>query len=133
MGMATSYGAAEGMGGTTHLLRHVFYLNPPQPGFLVIRARLEPWSDNKSEWWWNGKSILFDRQGPLGAIELFPEYVSRVGGRYVLAVQNSNDYGCTDSDSCNPQGIAFRLVVTWSFGAGSRIYLPIIARTARGW
>jgi len=131
LGLRASQGAAEGKDGTTHLLRHAFVLSAPGPGFYITRAWLEPWSDNKSEWWWEGKLLLTDRQGSLGAIDLFPTHVSRVGGRYLLAVQSSNDYVCPDNDLCNPHGVAFRLSVTWSYGVGSGVYLPVIVRKMR--
>jgi hypothetical protein len=76
----------------------------------VTQAILEMWSDNKSQWWWQGISISYDRQGYVGQVDL-SNRVEASGGTYVLAVQNSNDYVC---DNCNPQGIACRLSVTWS-------------------
>jgi hypothetical protein len=42
-------------------------------------------------------------------MELFPQFIAPDGGRYVLAIQNSNDYWYRE----NPQGTAFRLCVCW--------------------
>jgi hypothetical protein len=86
----------------------------------MVRAALEMWSDNKSEWWWQGEVIAGDREGNLGAVELYPGRVAPEGGSYLLAVQSSNDL----SGSVNPQGTAARLCVTWRYDA---------TPTPRGW
>lgn len=116
----------EGWNGTTHLYRRTFTLSPPKADMQVTRAVLEMWSDNKSEWWWQGTSISYDKQGSIGWIDLFPGYIWPHGGTYVLAIQNSNDYVC--SANCNPQGTTCRLCVTWNVPSelGYHVYLPVI-------
>jgi len=91
----------------------------------VIQAFLEMWSDNKTEWWWQGEPVLYDREGYIGQLDLFPGRVEPYGGTYVLAIQNSNDYVCYPD--CNPHGTACRLCVTWGFigEAGYHVYLPL--------
>jgi hypothetical protein len=128
IGLLASGGYAEGKDGVTHLYRRVMVLVPPEPLMEIQQAALEMWSDNKSEWWWQGQSIAYDREGYVGRLELFPQHVAPTGGRYVLAVQNSNDYACPNVDDCNPHGTAFRLVVTWAEVLRIRSYLPVIFR-----
>ncbi len=129
IGLYTAQGYPEGKNGTTHLYRREFDLAPPVPGMRIQRAQLEMWSDNKSEWWWEGTAIAFDREGYVGQVELFPGYVVPQGGRYVLAIQNSNDLVCSESDYCNPQGTAFRLSVTWSMPGIYQVFLPLIVKS----
>jgi len=126
IGLRDEEGKKEAWSGVTHLHRRTFTLSPPEAGMRVTQAILEMWSDNKSEWWWEGASISYDGQGYIGQMDLFPTYVGLHGGSYVLAVQNSNDYVC--SPNCNPHGTACRLCVTWTFPGepGFRIYLPVI-------
>ncbi len=128
IGLLTAGGYPEGKNETTHLYRRTFDLTAPSPDMEVTRAVLEMWSDNKSEWWWQGTPVAYDREGYVGRLELFPHYVERSGGRYVLAIQNSNDLACSDSDHCNPQGTAFRLTVTWAFAGTYEVYLPLILK-----
>jgi len=86
------------------------------------------WSDNKTEWWWQGDSISYDKQGYIGWLDLLPGRVQSDGGTYVLAIQNSNDYVSRDY---NPQGTACRLCVTWTFRGelSHHFYLPLIFKT----
>ena len=105
----------EFLNGTTHLLRHTFTLSPPEAGMQLTGAALEMWSDNKTEWWWQGASVSYDKQGYIGQVELSPGYVEPDGGTYVLAIQNSNDYKWHDNEeNGNPHGTAWRLCVTWN-------------------
>ena len=115
IGLRDENGNQEAQSGTTHLYRRTFTFSPPQPDMQVIQAVLEMWSDNKTEWWWDGTSVSYDREGYIGQVDLFPTHVGPHGGTYVLAVQNSNDYVC--SPNCNPQGTACRLCVTWAVPA----------------
>ena len=94
----------------------------------VTQAVLEMWSDNKTEWWWQGTSISYDGEGYLSPVDLFPDHIGRYGGTYVLAVQNSNDYVC--SSNCNPQGTACYLCVTWASISDSsyHVYLPLVLK-----
>jgi hypothetical protein len=94
----------------------------------VTKAALEMWSDNKTEWWWQGTSVSYDKQGYIGQVNLFPGHIEPYGGTYVLGIQNSNDYVC--SPNCNPQGTACRLCVTWSIPEelSHYIYLPVILK-----
>ena len=93
----------------------------------VTQATLEMWSDNKTEWWWQGASISYDKQGYIGLLNLLPGHVGPDGGTYVLAIQNSNDYVSFDY---NPQGTACNLCVTWSFlgELSHHVYLPIVLK-----
>jgi hypothetical protein len=94
----------------------------------MTSAVLEMWSDNKSEWWWQGRVIKSGGEGYLGWVELLPADVSPWGGTYVLAVQNSNDATCPGN--CNAHGTACRLRVTWSFPDTpiNRLYLPVVLK-----
>jgi len=96
----------------------------------VTGAVLEMWSDNKTEWWWQGTSISYNGQGGIGQIELFPAHVEPYGGTYILAIQNSNDYMCPDDDSnCNPHGSACRICVSWNVAETCHhVYLPLILK-----
>jgi len=96
----------------------------------VTDAVLDMWSDNKTEWWWQGISVSYDKQGHPDPIDLFPGYIEPSGGTYVLAIQNSNDYMCPEDDSnCNPHGTAWRLCVSWNVAASCHsVYLPIILK-----
>jgi len=133
IGLRDENGKKEGWNGTTHLYRRTFTLSPPEAGMRVTRAVLEMWSDNKTEWWWQGTSIMYDRQGYIGQLDLFPVHVQSYGGTYVLAIQNSNDYVC--SPNCNPQGTACRLCVTWTLPTepSHRVYLPLILKEHSNW
>jgi uncharacterized protein (UPF0305 family) len=97
----------------------------------VTEATLEMWSDNKTEWWWQGTSVMYDKQGYIGLVHLFPTYVHPDGGTYVLAIQNSNDYVCPyDNSNCNPHGTACRLCVSWT-PTGELcydVYLPLVLK-----
>ena len=128
IGLRDENGNQEAWNGTTHLYRRTFTLSPPQVGMQVTQAVLEMWSDNKTEWWWQGTSISYDREGYPGPIDLLPAHIEPHGGTYVLAIQNSNDYVC--DPNCNPQGTACRLCITWtSTGAPVyQVYLPIILK-----
>jgi hypothetical protein len=97
----------------------------------VAGADLEMWSDNKTEWWWQGVSFMYDKQGDIGSVDLFPAHVGLYGGTYLLAIQNSNDYVCPreDDDDCNPHGTAWRLCVTWNIaGPCQQVYLPLVLK-----
>ena len=120
----------EALNGTTHLHRHIFTLSPPEAGMQVTGVVLEMWSDNKTEWWWQGTSVSHNKQGPPDPLDLFPAHVQPYGGTYVLAIQNSNDYMCADDYSnCNPHGTACRLCVSWTpTGSGPPVYLPPILK-----
>ena len=128
IGLRDENGNQEAWSGTTHLLRRAFKLSPPQSGMQVTQAILEMWSDNKTEWWWQGTSVSYNKQGYIGHVDLFPGHIEPYGGTYVLAIQNSNDYVC--SHNCNPQGTACRLCVTGAFpsGPGYQVYLPLILK-----
>jgi len=124
IGLQDENGNQEARGGTTHLYWRKFTLSPPHPDMQVTQAVLEMWSDNKTEWWWGGNSVSYDRQGPIGQVDLFPKLIGPDGGIYVLAIQNSNDGVSRDN---NPQGTACRLCVTWAVPSASYyIYLPLI-------
>ena len=120
----------EAVNMTTHLQRQIFTLSPPEAGMQVTGAVLEMWSDNKTEWWWQGASVSYNRQGRIGQIDLFPAHVEPYGGTYVLAIQNSNDRMCPDDDSnCNPHGTACHLCVSWTpTGSYRPVYLPPILK-----
>jgi len=92
----------------------------------VTRAILEMWSDNKTEWWWEGASVSYDGEGYIGQVDLFPDHVEPNGGTYVLAIQNSNDR----ASHHNPQGTAYRLCVTWTVPSepSYQVYLPLITK-----
>jgi hypothetical protein len=96
----------------------------------VTGAVLEMWSDNKTEWWWQGISVLSNRQGYIGEINLFPAHVEPYGGTYVLAIQNSNDYMCGNDDKdCNPHGTACRVCVSWNVAESCHhVWLPLILK-----
>jgi PKD repeat protein len=128
IGLLDKQGEQEAWNGTTHLYRRTFTLSPPRADMQVARAILEMWSDNKTEWWWEGTSVSYDRQAYIGQVDLFPAHVGPNGGTYALAVQNSNDYAC--SPNCNPQGTACRLCVTWAVPSapGYQVYLPLILK-----
>ena len=128
IGLLDENGKPEAWNGTTHLYRRTFILFPPEPGMQVTQAVLEMWSDNKTEWWWQGASISYNAEGYPGPIDLLPAHIEPHGGTYVLAIQNSNDYVC--DPNCNPQGTACRLCITWtSTGAPVyQVYLPIILK-----
>ncbi len=128
IGLVTD-GEQQGQDGATHLYRHTFVLSPPESEGRMTSAVLEMWSDNKTEWWWQGRVIKSGREGYLGWVELLPGDVDPLGGTYVLAVQNSNDRTCPGN--CNAHATACRLRVTWSFpGAkANALYLPLIMRT----
>ena len=72
------------------------------------------WTDNRSEWWWQGERVFGNAQNRRD-YDLFGEgRIESEGGRYLLAIQNSNDYvEPIELDTKNPQGTAFCLVVTW--------------------
>ena len=127
IGLRDGDGNQEARGGTTHLHRRTFTLPPPEEGMRVTQATLEMWSDNKTEWWWQGDSVSYDKQGYIGQVDLFPGHVKPYGGTYVLAIQNSNDYVSRDN---NPQGTACRLCVTWAFPGelSHHVYLPLILK-----
>jgi len=127
IGLSDGDGNQEARGGTTHLHRRTFALPPPEEGMLVTQATLEMWSDNKTEWWWQGDSVSYDEQGYIGQVDLFPNLIRPDGGTYVLAIQNSNDYVSRDN---NPQGTACRLCVTWAFPGelSHNVYLPLILK-----
>ena len=93
---------------------------------VISRALLRMWSDNKTAWWWQGALIAEDREGYVGEMELFPQYMDRNGGTYLLAVQNSNDYVHHE----NPQGTSYQLHVTWAAPGGPVYYadLPLIVK-----
>ena len=126
IGIRDEEGKKEAWSKVTHLHRRTFALSPPEEGMRLTQAILEMWSDNKSEWWWEGTSISYDGQGSIGQMDLLHTYVGPQGGSYVLAVQNSNDDTC--SPNCNPQGTACRLCVTWDFPVkpAFQVYLPVI-------
>jgi cell division septation protein DedD len=126
IGLQDGNGEQEALNGTTHLHRQTFNLSPPETCMQVTGVTLEMWSDNKTEWWWQGTSVSYDKQGYAGQIDLFPGHVEPHGGTYVLAIQNSNDHMCPDYDrNCNPHGTACRLCVSWTpIGAYSPVYLP---------
>ena len=127
IGLQDENGNQEGSDGTTHLYRRTFTLSPPQSGMQVTQAVLEMWSDNKTEWWWQGTSVSYDKQGYIGQVDLFPGHIEPYGGTYVLGIQNSNDYVALDY---NPQGTACRLCVIWAIPSEpTQIYLPLIFKT----
>jgi len=111
IGLQDKDGNQESRNGTTHLYRRTFTLSPPRPDMQVTQAVLEMWSDNKTEWWWQGSSVSYDKQSHIGQLDLLPTHVGPNGGTYVLAIQNSNDRVSRDY---NPQGTACRLCVTWA-------------------
>ena len=119
-------GNQEAQSGITHLYWREFTLSPPLPGMEVDEAFLEMWSDNKTEWWWEGTPVMYSKEGYIGKIDLFPRLIRPDGGIYVLAFQNSNDRVSRDY---NPQGTACNLSITWAFPREpSRIYLPLILK-----
>lgn len=125
IGLLGEGGAPEGLDGATYLYRQTFVIRAPEPRRHVQRAVLEMWSDNKTEWWWQGRSVSYGREGPIGQVELYPGLVGARGGSYVLAVQNSND----TMGTFNPLGSAYRLCVTWGYDEGQQlVLLPLIER-----
>ena len=130
IGLWDENGSQEARSGITHLYRREFMLSPPllHLDMQVTQVVLEMWSDNKTEWWWGGDSVSYDKEGYIGQIDLFPGYVERYGGIYVLAIQNSNDRVSRDN---NPQGTACRLCVTWALRDEPSyhvVYLPLILK-----
>jgi hypothetical protein len=113
------------------LVRRIFTLSPPYPDMQVTQAVLEMWSDHQTEWWWQGISVSYDREGYIGQVDLFPGHVEPYGGTYVLAIQNSNDRVSHDN---NPQGTACYLCVTWAVPGelGYQVYLPVIMKRHTG-
>jgi hypothetical protein len=130
IGVKDEQGNMEAFNGTTHLYRRIVRVSPPGPCMRVTAAFLEMWSDNKTEWWWNGTSIAYGGQGYQEPISLFPGHISPYGGVYYLAMQNSNDNMCPDYDSnCNPHGTACRVCVSWNITETCfPVYLPIIVK-----
>ncbi len=128
MGLRDENDDPEAVNGTSHLIRQSFTFPPPGACMRVTSAVLEMWSDNKTEWWWQGASVSYDKQGNPDPVELFPSHVGRYGGNYVLAIHNSNDYMCPDDDSnCNPHGTACRICISWNVTETCfPIYLPMI-------
>jgi len=104
----------------------VFTITPHEVGRQISSAVLQMWSDNKTEWWWEGESITYDEEAYIGEVELYPEHIAPEGGTYTLAVQNSNDFMLIE----NPQGTAFRLCVTWTWSGQEihRIALPLVMK-----
>jgi len=130
IGLQDAGGRAMGTNGATQLYRRLIELVPPQPNMRIRSALLDMWSDNKSAWWWQGELIASNQQGYVGQVNLAPDRIAPVGGSYVLAIQNSNDFVCAESDYCNPQGTTFRLTVTWAPGR-TFAYLPLIVKPCR--
>ena len=129
IGLLDGNGDQEALNGTTHLHRRTLTLSPPGACMRVTGAVLEMWSDNKTEWWWQGTSISYNGQGGIGQIELFPAHVEPYGGTYILAIQNSNDYMCPDDSNCNPHGTAWRLCISWNVAETCHhVYLPLILK-----
>ena len=126
LGLQDEYGNQEAQSGTTHLYRRTFTLSPPYPDMQVTQATLEMWSDNKTEWWWEGISVSYDREGYIGQVDLFPGHINPNGGTYVIAIQNSNDR----ASHHNPQGTACYLRVTWAVPGALdyQVYLPLILK-----
>ena len=126
IGLQDEHGNQEAQSGTTYLYWRKFTLSPPHPDMQVTQAVLEMWSDNKTEWWWQGTSVSYNREGYIGQVDLFPGHVEPHGGIYVLAIQNSNDR----VSHHNPQGTACRLCVTWAVPVvpGYQVYLPLILK-----
>ena len=126
IGLQDEYGNQEAQSETTHLYRREFEFSPPLSGMEVTQAILEMWSDNKTEWWWGGVPVSYDREGYVGQVDLFPGFVEPHGGIYVLAIQNSNDRASIH----NPQGTACHLCVTWAFPGelNHHVYLPLILK-----
>lgn len=110
VGLPDAQGLQESLDGTTHLIRRTFQLDAPQPGMRITSAMLQLWSDNKSDWWWQGVLVADDQESNNRQDEMFPGHIAAEGGTYLLAVQNSNDTQYMD----NPQGTAFRLCATWA-------------------
>ena len=125
IGLRDDPGRPLGVPGITQLIRHAFILTPPGPDMRITKADLDLWSDNKTAWWWQGVLIADDREAHVGQVALYPAYTSPEGGRYLLAVQNSNDFF---DRAGNPQGTAFRLCVTWAYHPEPRhgLQLPLI-------
>jgi hypothetical protein len=96
----------------------------------VTEAVLKMWSDNKTEWWWQGISVSHGKQGSPDAIDLFPGHIAPYGGIYTLAMQNSNDKMCPDdTKNCNPHGTACQLCVSWIPTESCHpVYLPLILK-----
>ena len=127
IGLQDENGDQEDVNMTTQLHRQIFTLSPPEAGMQVTGAILEMWSDNKTEWWWQGASVSYNWQGKIGTTDLS---VEPDGGTYVLAIQNSNDRMCGDDDkNCNPHGTACQLCVSWTpTGFYLPVYLPPILK-----
>ena len=130
IGLVDETGNMEALNGTTHLYRRTFNLSPPGPCMRVTRAVLAMWSDNKTEWWWQGTSVSYGWQGNPYTVELFPGHIEPYGGIYYLAMQNSNDRMCPDdTKNCNPHGTACQLCVYWvPAETCHQVYLPIILK-----
>jgi hypothetical protein len=109
VGLNDAGGRAEGVDGITHLIRHTFQLDPPQPNMRITSAILEQWSDNKTAWWWQGELMVDELEGNDRQDQMYPLYIDDEGGTYSLAIQNSNDRQYAE----NPQGTAYRLCVIW--------------------
>jgi hypothetical protein len=105
-----SEGRTEAVDGMTHLIRQTITLTPPGAYYRLASAQLVMWSDNKSAWWWEGRRLPVQGEGYVGSIELMPHLVGQQGGRYLLAVQTSNDY---QSVGGNPHGTAYVVRATW--------------------
>jgi uncharacterized repeat protein (TIGR01451 family) len=114
IGLETEAGEDEGKSGTTHLYRRWFDVPPPPSGMTMACAVLEMWSDNKSEWWWQGERIFGQAQNRRD-YDLFGKgKIGNEGGSYLLAIQNSNDYaGGIEESKNNAHGTSFCLQVAW--------------------
>jgi hypothetical protein len=131
VGLLDEKGEQDALNGTTYLYRRTVDFSPPKPNMQVISATLEMWSDNKTEWFWQGDSVMYGREGTIGKVALFPHHVEPDGGTYVLAIQNSNDRMCGDDDrNCNPHGAAWSACVIWRVtgGPSHAIYFPFILK-----
>ncbi len=130
IGLRDENGKYEAVNGTTHLYRRTVNLTPPGPCMQVTEAVLKMWSDNKTEWWWEGVSISYGKQGSPDAIDLFPGHIAPYGGIYTVAMQNSNDKMCPDdTKNCNPHGTACQLCVSWIPTESCHpVYLPLILK-----
>ncbi len=125
--------AGNPLGGSdqVYLCRYEFDLRPPEVGMEVRRATLQMWSDNQSQWWFDGRLLYSDQQGQPTDVAL-PGLTGTSGGKHLVAARVDNDHTCLDDDYCNPHGLIFELTVVWAHPDDrQRASLPTVARSCQ--
>jgi hypothetical protein len=131
VGLRDAAGNPLGKSDQIYLCRYEFDLQPPQPGMEVRRATLQMWSDNQSQWWFDGDPLCSGEQGHLADVAL-PALTGTSGGKHLIAARVDNDHTCLDNDYCNPHGLIFELIVVWARPEHRRrISLPITIQSCQ--